>query len=530
MPRKTAPLAYSYLRFSTPEQAKGDSLRRQTALAEAYAKRHGLQLDTELSLRDLGVSAFRGANAAVGALGAFLKAISDGLVPKGSLLLVEALDRVSRQTARKAVRTLEEIVEAGITVVTLNDGKQYTLASLNGTDFLLAILLFMRAAEESETKSTRLKAAWTEKRKRAAQGEVQTVRAPAWIQAEGSGALKSRNATLSLIPERAKLIRRMFRMFLTGTGKRGIAKAFTREGIRPWGAGKGRKPGKFWHPTYVYRCLTNPAVTGRLVPHIERHEGKRTREPQNPIEDYYPRVVSDDDFQRVQTLHGARRKSVRSGRVASVVAGLAQCPKCGSTMTRFTRGGDRPGEPKLVCVKAKAGAGCKYHAVSLPEVEKALVEHAWMLRKPPMADESLTEEIEGAEEELYEVSKQVKALVNAIERGPSAALSQRLAEREVQVAKVRADLESLEERAAETESRVVALRAKRLGGALAAGLNPDTLAVANSTLREAVEFVTVDYVEGVLRLKWRHGPTSEIRYGVGQMFEDLDKPRRVRSS
>ena len=140
MPRKASPLAYSYLRFSTPEQAKGDSLRRQLALAEAYAKRNGLQLDAELSLRDLGVSAFRGANAAVGALGAFLKAISDGLVPKGSLLLVEALDRVSRQTARKAVRTLEEIVEAGITVVTLNDGKAYTLESLNGTDFLLAIL------------------------------------------------------------------------------------------------------------------------------------------------------------------------------------------------------------------------------------------------------------------------------------------------------------------------------------------------------------------------------------------------------
>lgn len=29
--------AYSYLRFSTPEQLEGDSLRRQTALADSYA-------------------------------------------------------------------------------------------------------------------------------------------------------------------------------------------------------------------------------------------------------------------------------------------------------------------------------------------------------------------------------------------------------------------------------------------------------------------------------------------------------------
>ena len=51
-------------------------------------------------------------------------AVNDGLVPKGSVLLVEALDRVSRQSARKAVRILEDIVEGGITVVTLNDGKR----------------------------------------------------------------------------------------------------------------------------------------------------------------------------------------------------------------------------------------------------------------------------------------------------------------------------------------------------------------------------------------------------------------------
>ncbi len=35
-------LAYSYLRFSTPEQAGGDSRRHQLDLARTYAARHGL--------------------------------------------------------------------------------------------------------------------------------------------------------------------------------------------------------------------------------------------------------------------------------------------------------------------------------------------------------------------------------------------------------------------------------------------------------------------------------------------------------
>ena len=50
------PKAYSYLRFSTPGQLEGDSLRRQTEAARAYAERHGLEL-SDLSYRDLGKSA-----------------------------------------------------------------------------------------------------------------------------------------------------------------------------------------------------------------------------------------------------------------------------------------------------------------------------------------------------------------------------------------------------------------------------------------------------------------------------------------
>jgi DNA invertase Pin-like site-specific DNA recombinase len=67
-------VAYSYLRFSTVEQAAGDSRRRQMAMAEKYAAEHHLRLDQSLSFRDLGVSAYRGKNAKEGALRAFLEA------------------------------------------------------------------------------------------------------------------------------------------------------------------------------------------------------------------------------------------------------------------------------------------------------------------------------------------------------------------------------------------------------------------------------------------------------------------------
>jgi hypothetical protein len=56
--------------FERPQQW-GDSERRQETEALAYADRHGLQVAAE-AFRDLGVSAFRGANAAKGRLGASL--------------------------------------------------------------------------------------------------------------------------------------------------------------------------------------------------------------------------------------------------------------------------------------------------------------------------------------------------------------------------------------------------------------------------------------------------------------------------
>lgn len=188
----------------------------------------------------------------------------------------------------------------------------------------------------------------------------------------------------------------------------------------------------------------------------------------------------------------------------------------------------RAGAPKLVCTKAKAGAGCTYHAVKLPDVERAFTENVAQLRRPPIAESALAEEIDATDEELYRVSKQIEALVSAIERTPSVALSKRLAEREAQAAAVRAELSQLRAHAAESESRVVALRARRLADAVV-GLKPETLAAANAALRECVESVTVDYPEGILRLNWRHGPKTEMRFDAGMEFDDLDKPTRERA-
>jgi hypothetical protein len=55
----STPTAYSYIRFSSPEQAKGDSLRRQTEAALAWCEGNGASLDTSITFHDLGKKPFQ---------------------------------------------------------------------------------------------------------------------------------------------------------------------------------------------------------------------------------------------------------------------------------------------------------------------------------------------------------------------------------------------------------------------------------------------------------------------------------------
>jgi DNA invertase Pin-like site-specific DNA recombinase len=109
-------LAYSYIRFSSEKQQLGDSLRRQITMAEDYAARHDMVLDTH-SYRDMGMSAYKGRNAVEGKLSAFLRAVDGGFVLVQSYLLVESLDRLSRHEVDEALELFLSIIRRGITIV-----------------------------------------------------------------------------------------------------------------------------------------------------------------------------------------------------------------------------------------------------------------------------------------------------------------------------------------------------------------------------------------------------------------------------
>jgi DNA invertase Pin-like site-specific DNA recombinase len=164
--------AYSYIRMSTDTQLKGDSLRRQMEQSKNYADENNLTLIESIDgrrLEDIGVSAFNGKNATDGVLSIFLKHLESGNIEKDSVLLVESLDRLSRDRITGAMSQFISIINNGIEIVTLIDGQVYNKKIIDQNPYLIimGLTVMMRANEESETKSIRGKAVWSKKRKEA---------------------------------------------------------------------------------------------------------------------------------------------------------------------------------------------------------------------------------------------------------------------------------------------------------------------------------------------------------------------------
>ncbi|WP_158675362.1 recombinase family protein [Thiohalobacter thiocyanaticus] len=361
--------AYSYLRFSTPDQLKGDSYRRQTDLSQKYARENGLELDDSLTFEDLGVSAYRGRNAREGSLGLFIGAVEEGQVLPGSYLLVESLDRLSRDTVMEAFKLFSQIIDLGITIVTLSDGRSYSKDSLNEsfTDIIISLTMMARAHDESKTKSERLRAAWSHKRKTAGTKKL-TALAPSWLQ------LNEARDGFDVLEDRAETVKMIFRMAGDGYGANSIVKYLNTHDVPTFGRSKE------WHKSTINKILSSESVIGRYQPHsytVDEATRKRTRTPTgDPIDNYYPAIIDEDEFLRVKAEISARTpKTGRKGRrFSNLFQGLARCGNCGASMGYVNKGPKPKGGTYLVCSRAQRGAtDCEYAAVPYQRVEHAVL-------------------------------------------------------------------------------------------------------------------------------------------------------------
>lgn len=497
--------AYSYVRFSTVEQIKGKSLERQTEAANQWCKQHDVKLDTELTLHDLGVSAFRGKNADVGALGSFLRAVHTGQVPKNSYLLIETFDRMSRESAYDAQLTLQNIINAGITVVTLMDGKQYNVSILRTDPLALiyAILLMSRSHEESATKSKRISDAWRRKRNDILTGKKQLITkiTPGWIALD-------RHGKPQLIAARAKVVRRIFTEFNAGTGRAGIARRLNADNVPTFGGGQ------LWTMAYLRIILKSRATIGEFQAHrYEHHNGKSIRVPDgDPIKNYWPAVIDRETFDKAQRRL-EESKEVRSspgGKLKSIFAGLAQCPVCSYRMDRIVKAG----KSRLVCARARFGGECEYHSVDAAAIEKALIANAAKLDEHmPDNTAELRAQIESLEAQREQLRVRIEDMALVLTELPSKTVAARIQQDEAQIEQINLELAQLRSQLQYGNARRVKDAVERMKSALQwHAQDPSDVVGVNAALKECFEKIVVDYPRRQVEMYWRHGQTTRVPY------------------
>ncbi|QSX35127.1 recombinase family protein [Shewanella avicenniae] len=363
MPAK--PLLYTYIRFSTQEQAKGHSIERQLDYINRVAKEKGLEIDDALTMKDFGLSAYHETNIKRGALGQFLNAIDEGKVPAGSVLVVESIDRISRANPYQSLKTMIDIINAGITVITAMDRKEYNLENITKEIFHLTTMIteLARANNESEVKSKRAKEAILSKIKSWEAGErgfkIGAGKAPMWL------VWDNEEKKYVFNPRKKQVMLRKIELFKLGHGGQKIADLLELE----FGEKITHKTG-----ANIYSEVRRPSLIGEL--HMENGGKKYV------LKEYYPPLITRYEYYELLSF-AAKRTAVKSGqKFVGIISGIDifKCSSCGKSvgshviyrkkLLQDVTGGHK----RYGCVEARRNNNCEMKAtVQIDFVENAVV-------------------------------------------------------------------------------------------------------------------------------------------------------------
>lgn len=375
--------AVIYARWSSLEQSKGSTLERQTADCTTFCK------DNEWAvverLQDEGKSAYTGANIKTGELGKFTQRFMEGHYPQDTVLVVEQLDRISRMPPTEVLGWIFQVTNAGLTIVTANDGLRISKQDLISNQLGIISIVFnaFRAYSESEHKSTRIGKAWRLKREALDRGEkiALTSIGPAWLE------LDKEKGTWKIIEERAAIVRRIFDEAERGDGRRMIARRFNEENLEAWGRKKSKGDG--WHDSYVQKILESPAVLGEYQPHVKARGDDRRTPVGEPIRDYFPPIISEAQFAVIQSrkLRTVKHVGAKAG-LNNLLRGIARC-QCGARMVYVKKAGAgtvrdkgngaapvtlKADESYLVCDSYQRRRGCTIgHHINYPKMETGIL-------------------------------------------------------------------------------------------------------------------------------------------------------------
>jgi DNA invertase Pin-like site-specific DNA recombinase len=342
------PKCFSYSRVSSLIQlGEGKrGIQRQLESSRQWAIDNNMVLDESTEFSDLGISAY--GNKRRAGFDAILNGIDNGLVSVGDYLIVESLDRITRQPdILEAVEIFLSIVRRGVVLVTLSDGQIYDKSTMDMTKLIISITVLSRAGEESEIKSMRISDAWEKKRNK---NIPMTKMCPSWL------VLSDDRSCYELIADRVEVVKRVFQMTVDGMGKQLIAKSLNDAGIS-WNR-KDKANG--FHVSYITKLLNNRAVIGKYTPSklVKGLGGVKVKAYLDEIDNYYPSCIDESIFYAANRATLSRRGTggKKGDNHPNLIQGLTKCSKCNSSMKLMNKGAKNG--RWYICSMADRGGNC----------------------------------------------------------------------------------------------------------------------------------------------------------------------------
>ncbi len=192
----------------------------------------------------------------------------------------------------------------------------------------------------------------------------------------------------------AKVVRRIYKLYLSGNGKAKIGSILSSEGIliptlykrevlgENYHNSKELETTKTWSYQTIHTILNNETYLGHLIQNkvntLSYKDKKKKLLPKEKwivVKNTHTPIIEQDVFEMVQKLQKARTRSVGSTQENGIFSGLLFCADCKHAMARkYARHGNR-GFIGYICktYKAQGKQFCSSHSIDKDALEEAVL-------------------------------------------------------------------------------------------------------------------------------------------------------------
>ncbi len=422
-----------YLRLSRDEDRKQYvSIENQKLIVRQYASAAGMGID--VFYEDDNISGYTFERPGMKKM---LEDIDSGLV---DTVLAKDLSRLGRHNA-KVLLLIEDFKERGIRLILVDDNYD---SFHSEEDDILGIKTWYNERYVKDT-SRKLK-----RMLRARQKEGTLAVRPCF----GYSVMPDNKLGLSVVESEAKIIRKIFHLYLDGSGYRKIAEILNDEGVlTPSVLMKQRSSKGFsgtaaerWSSEMVREILKNDNYVGTLRMHVRERKTihgtdlRVPKEEQYVFENHHEAIIDAGTFRTAQEIMVKRiRNNYKGQRVNySIFSQCIFCRDCGNRMN-LVRRKKRRQQTYFICrtYNAKGKRYCSAHTLDENELLEAVLHYLQVCREMLYGDilEYRLEQRETREKQEAGLRKELDASLSKQQRKLEVVLEQK-------VTKMAADMEN----------------------------------------------------------------------------------------